>query len=93
MLQQQEGGDYVIATGVQHSVRDFAEAAFDHVALDYRKYVVIDPQLIRPADVETLLGDASLAHEKLGWASGIGFTQLVQEMVEADLSHFSRLRR
>jgi GDPmannose 4,6-dehydratase len=93
MLQQQEGGDYVIATGVQHSVRDFAEAAFDHVALDYRKYVVIDPQLIRPADVETLMGDASLAHEKLGWTPGIGFTQLVQEMVEADLSHFSRLRR
>jgi GDPmannose 4,6-dehydratase len=92
MLQQQDASDYVIATGVQHSVRDFAEAAFDHVALDYRKYVVIDPQLIRPADVETLLGDASLAREKLGWASGIGFTQLVQEMVEADLSHFSRLR-
>jgi GDPmannose 4,6-dehydratase len=92
MLQQQDASEYVIATGVQHSVRDFAEAAFDHVALDYRKYVVIDPQLIRPADVETLLGDASLAREKLGWASGIGFTQLVQEMVEADLSHFSRLR-
>ena len=63
--------------------------------MPYRPALIIDQaQLdIRPADVETLLGDASLAHEKLGWASGIGFTQLVQEMVEADLSHFSRLRR
>ena len=92
MLQQEECADYVIATGIQHSVRDFAESAFAHVGLDYRKHVVIDPQLIRPADVETLLGDASLAHKKLGWTSGVGFNELVEEMVEADLRHFSRHR-
>jgi len=93
MLQQQEGGDYVVATGIQHSVRDFVEAAFAHVGLDYRKYVVIDPQLIRPADVETLLGNAAVARNKLGWSPGVEFIDLVKEMVEADLRHFSTHRR
>lgn len=85
MLQQDDPGDYVIATGEQHTVRDFAEAAFSHVGLDYRKYVVIDPQFLRPAEVETLLGDASLAKQKLGWSCHVKFKELVQEMVEADL--------
>ena len=93
MLQQQECADYVIATGVQHSVREFAQAAFACAGLDYRAYVVIDPQLIRPADVDTLLGDAGLAREKLGWTPGVGFNQLVEEMVDADLRHFSTHRR
>ncbi len=85
MLQQDEPEDYVIATGEQHSVREFAEAAFACVGLDYRDYVVVDPQLIRPAEVETLLGDATKAGQRLGWACQVKFQALVQEMVEADL--------
>ena len=86
MLQQDEPEDYVIATGIQHSVREFAEAAFSHLGLDYRNHVVVDPQFLRPADVETLLGDATKARHKLGWSCQIGFNVLVQEMVEADLA-------
>jgi GDPmannose 4,6-dehydratase len=85
MLQQDEPEDYVIATGEEHSVRDFAEAAFSHLGLDYRNHVVLDPQLRRPADVELLLGDASRAKQKLGWSCQVKFKELVQEMVEADL--------
>src|SRR2546428_317500 len=86
MLQQDEPEDYVIATGEQHSVREFAELAFAHLGLDYRDHVVVDPQFLRPADVETLLGDASKARKKLGWTYGVTFKGLVQEMVEADLA-------
>jgi len=85
MLQQDESEDYVIATGQQHSVRDFAEAAFSCVGLDYRNHVVIDPQLYRPAENEDLFGDASKARQKLGWIPKVDFQTLVQEMVEADL--------
>lgn len=85
MLQQDEPKDYVIATGEQHSVREFAEAAFSHLGLDYRDYVVLDPQLIRPTEVELLLGDATRATQKLGWSCQVKFKELVQEMVEADL--------
>jgi len=85
MLQQDEPDDYVIATGEQHSVREFAEAAFAYVGLDYRDYVVLDPQLLRPADVEQLLGDATKAKTKLGWSCRVTFKELVEEMVEADL--------
>jgi len=85
MLQQGEPEDYVIATGEEHSVRDFAEAAFSHLGLDYRNHVVVDPQLRRPAEVELLLGDASRAKQKLGWFCQVKFQELVQEMVEADL--------
>jgi GDPmannose 4,6-dehydratase len=85
MLQQDEPDDYVIATGEQHTVREFAEAAFSHVGLDYRNHVVLDPQLLRPAEVELLLGDASKAKRKLGWSCEIRFKDLVQEMVESDL--------
>ncbi len=88
MLQQDEPDDYIVATGEQHSVREFAEAAFSHVGLDYRQYVTIDPQFQRPADVETLLGDASKAKAKLGWNSSHSFQALVHEMVDADLRHF-----
>jgi len=86
MLQQDEPEDYVIATGEQHTVREFAELAFAHLGLDYRDHVVVDPQFLRPADVETLLGDASKARKKLGWTYGVTFKGLVQEMVEADLA-------
>src|SRR5438034_1124758 len=86
MLQQDESEDYVIATGEQHTVREFAELAFAHLGLDYRDHVVVDTQFLRPADVETLLGDASKARKKLGWTYGVTFKELVQEMVEADLA-------
>ena len=89
MLQQPLAEDYVIATGEQHTVREFAEVAFSCVGLDYRNYVTIDPQLLRPAEVETLLGDASKAKRELGWTSKISFKELVAEMVEADMKHFA----
>jgi GDPmannose 4,6-dehydratase len=85
MLQQDEAEDYVIATGEQHTVREFAEAAFSYAGLDYRKHVVLDPQLLRPAEVELLLGDATKARQKLGWSCQVKFKELAEEMVEADL--------
>jgi GDPmannose 4,6-dehydratase len=85
MLQREEPGDFVIATGEQHTVREFAEAAFAHVGLDYRPYVALDSQLLRPAEVESLLGDATKARQQLGWTYGVTFKDLVHEMVEADL--------
>jgi len=84
MAQQREPDDYVIATGETHSVRDFAELAFSHGGLDYRDYVVSDPDLFRPAEVNLLLGDSSKARNRLGWKSQVGFGDLVREMVEAD---------
>jgi len=86
MLQQDKPDDYVIATGEQHSVREFAELAFTRLGLDYRKHVVVDPQFLRPADVETLLGDAALARKKLGWTYTVPFKDLVHEMVDEDLA-------
>ena len=84
MLQQDEPEDFVIATGEQHSVREFAEAAFSQLGLEYRDHVVTDPQLLRPTDVENLLGDPSKAKQKLGWSYQVSFKDLVGEMVEAD---------
>ncbi|MDO8547352.1 MAG: GDP-mannose 4,6-dehydratase [Nitrospirales bacterium] len=86
MLQQEKPDDYVIATGEQHSVREFAELAFTRLGLDYLKHVVVDPQFLRPADVETLLGDASKARQQLGWAYTVAFKDLVYEMVDEDLA-------
>src|SRR6266480_1073918 len=84
MLQQPEPDDYVVATGETHSVREFVDLAFSHAGLDYRKYVVNDPDLFRPAEVNLLLGDATKARRKLGWSHRTGFQALVSEMVEAD---------
>ena len=84
MLQQPEPDDYVIATGEMHSVREFAAAAFSWAGLDYRDYVTADAVLFRPAEVNTLLGDASKARERLGWRSRTSFQELVREMVAAD---------
>jgi GDPmannose 4,6-dehydratase len=81
MLQQPEPDDYVVATGESHSVREFAELAFGCAGLDYRKHVVADPNLYRPAEVNMLLGDASKARQRLGWRHSIGFRELVREMV------------
>lgn len=84
MLQQPEPDDYVVATGETHSVQEFVEAAFSFVGLDWEKYVRIDPDLFRPAEVNILLGDATKAKEKFGWAPKISFRDLVWEMVESD---------
>jgi len=85
IVQQDEPDDYVIATGCEHSVREFCEIAFAHAGLDYRDHVVEDPEFYRPAEVDTLLGDASKAREKLGWVEQCSFEQLVTDMVDADL--------
>ena len=90
MLQQDTPDDYVIATGQQHTVREFVETAFGYLGLDYRKHVVVDKELLRPAEVETLLGDASKAKQILKWSYRLSFTDLVHEMVDADLRLFSR---
>ena len=86
MLQQDTPTDYVIATGVAHSVRDLIEIAFARVGLEWQKYVRIDPAFLRPAEVEHLLGDASKAKAELGWTPSVDFRQLVEMMVDADLA-------
>jgi GDPmannose 4,6-dehydratase len=86
MLQQDCSDDFVIATGVTHSVRDFVIAAFECAGInDWQKYVEVDPQLFRPAEVDYLIGDASKAHKQLGWHPRVTFEQLVAMMVESDL--------
>jgi len=85
MLQQTAPDDYVLATGETHSVREFVEAAFAHVGLDWRQYVEVDPQYYRPTEVDCLLGDASKARRQLGWAPQTRFRELVQLMVDADV--------
>ena len=85
MLQQDEPDDYVIATGESHTVREFCELAFAEVNLDYRAYVVVDQKFYRPAEVESLIGDASKARAALGWQPQHTFKELVGEMVRNDL--------
>ena len=85
MLQQSVPDDYVIATGVTRSVGEFVRAAFEHVDLDWQKYVVVDPRFYRPAEVDLLVGDPKKAHEALGWEPECSFERLVETMVQADL--------
>jgi GDPmannose 4,6-dehydratase len=85
MLQQETPGDYVVATGTAHSVRECVELAFDHAGLAQGEHVVIDPQLLRPAEVEHLIGDASKAKQVLGWEPKVSFEALIRMMVDADL--------
>ena len=85
MLQQPTPGDFVIATGEMHSVRQFVEAAFGYVDLDWEKHVEIDPRYFRPTEVDELCGDASRAREVLGWQARTSFEKLVRIMLEADL--------
>jgi GDPmannose 4,6-dehydratase len=85
MLQQRSPGDYVVATGEAHSVREFVEEAFTHVNLDYRNFVKTDPSLFRPSEVEYLLGDSSKAKRVLGWEPKVKFQELVKMMVDAEL--------
>ncbi len=92
MLQQPEPKDYVIGTGVTHSVRDLVQAAFSHVGLDYEKYVTVDPRFIRPAEVDLLLADPSRARAELGWAPKVGFEELIAMMVDADLARLAARR-
>jgi GDPmannose 4,6-dehydratase len=89
MLQQDQADDYVIATGVSHSVRQLVETAFSHVGLDWQKYVRIDPAFLRPAEVDHLIGDASKAKRALGWEPSVSFQGLVSMMVDADMATLS----
>ncbi len=92
MLQQETADDYVVATGVSHSVRELVDAAFSHVGLNWQDHVQIDPQFLRPAEVDHLIGDSQKARERLGWSPAVGFRELVGMMVDADLARLSGQR-
>jgi GDPmannose 4,6-dehydratase len=86
MLQQPKPDDYVIGTGETHTVQEFVEIAFDYLEMDWRRHVVVDPLLYRPAEVDLLLADASKAHAELKWAPQVTFRELVHMMVDSDLA-------
>lgn len=90
MLQQKEPDDYVIATGIKHSVRELVEIAFARAGLDPQQHVRTDPALLRPAEVNHLCGDSSKAREKLGWRPKVSFRKLIEMMVDADLARVER---
>jgi GDPmannose 4,6-dehydratase len=90
MLQQEDPGSYVVATGVTHSVREFCELAFGRVDLDYREHVTQDERFMRPAEVDLLVGDPRRAREVLGWEPEVDFSGLVNMMVDADLELVAR---
>lgn len=92
MLQHDQPDDYVVATGAMHSVRELVEVAFGHVGLDWKKHVVMDPALVRPAEVDLLFGDPSKARRVLGWKPEVTFEQLVRGMVDADLRRLRESR-
>jgi GDPmannose 4,6-dehydratase len=89
MLQQEKADDYVIATGVSHSVRELVESAFGYVGLDWQKYVRVDPAFLRPAEVDHLVGDSSKARRVFGWEPQVDFKRLVGMMVDADIARLS----
>lgn len=89
MLQQPEGNDYVIATGETHTVERLVDVAFSHVGLGWQDHVTLDDRFVRPAEVDLLIGDASKARTELGWKPEVGFEELVQSMVDADLQRLS----
>jgi GDPmannose 4,6-dehydratase len=89
MLQQSDPDDYVVATGENHTVRELVEVAFGHVGLDWREFVKVDPKLLRPAEVDTLIGDPAKARAKLGWKPRVSFAELVRRMVDADLERLN----
>jgi len=90
MLQQDAPDDYVIGTGEMHTVREFAQAAFEHAGLDWREYVETDPRYYRPAEVDALRADSSKAQARLRWSHRVGFKKLVHLMVDAELSELAR---
>ena len=85
MLQREEPVDYVVATGDEHSVREFTEIAFEHAGLNSERYVLADPTYLRPAEIDHLVGDSSKARSELGWEPRVSFEQLIRMMVDADL--------
>ena len=89
MLQQDKPGDYVVGTGEEHSVDEFAKKAFGHVGLNYKDHIVIDKKLMRPAEVDTLLADSSKAKKILNWKPKVSFDNLVIDMVESDLKNIN----
>ena len=93
MLQQDLPDDYVVATGESHSVKELVELAFSYAELDWHEYVVVEPTLKRPAEVDRLLGDATKARQKLGWSPKVRFPELVRMMVDADLARCRALTR
>jgi len=93
MVQQPHAGDYVVATGESHTVRELCEQAFSHVQLDYRDFVEIDPRYYRPTEVDALLGDASKAHRELRWRPRTSFKELIRLMMESDMELAARERR
>ena len=92
MMQQNQPGDYVIGTGKEHSVENFAKKAFAHVGLNYKDYMVIDKNLIRPTEVDNLLADYTIAKNELKWEPKISFEDLVISMVESDLEIVTNLK-
>jgi GDPmannose 4,6-dehydratase len=90
MLQQEKPDDLVIATGETHSVKEFVEKVFQKLNLDYQKHVVIDPKYFRPTEVDVLLGDSSKAKNILGWKPRVGFDQLIDMMIEADMEQANK---
>jgi len=91
MLQRDEPGDYVVATGSTHSVQELVSTAFEHVGLDWREHVVQDERFMRPAEVDLLIGDPGLARRELGWEPEVDFAGLVRMMVDADVERVARL--
>ncbi|HIA04954.1 MAG TPA: GDP-mannose 4,6-dehydratase [Myxococcales bacterium] len=90
MLQQDEPEDFVVATGETHSVREFVEASFAHLDLDWEKYVEIDSRYYRPTEVDLLIGDPTKIREKIGWEPKVGFDELVKIMVNSDFEQLKR---
>jgi GDPmannose 4,6-dehydratase len=89
MLQQDVPEDFVVSSGVAHTVRDFARLAFEHAGLDWERHIKVDPAFIRPAEVDQLIGDSSKARSKLGWEPNVGFSELVRMMVDADVERLA----
>jgi len=92
MLQQPEADDFVVSTGISHSVRELVEVAFGCAGLDWQRYVKLDPSLVRPAEVDHLIGDASKAQRVLGWSPNVDFAALIRMMVDADVARLDRER-
>jgi GDPmannose 4,6-dehydratase len=91
MLQRDTPDDFVIATGISHSVGDLVRVAFEHAGLDWHTHVTLDPKLLRPAEVEHLIGDSSKARTTLGWEPTVDFNGLVRMMVDADMERVARV--
>ena len=90
MLQQDEPGDFVVATGETHPVRELCQIAFDQAGLNWEEHVEVDPQFFRPAEVDLLIGDPTKARDQLGWKPEVGFEELIRMMVDADIQALSK---